>query len=661
MQSLALPRLTSLATRPSVRPVESEDGLAKFRSTFSPTRPEQHSYPSPPMSEPHSPVRRIAQTSEAAHVSYSTHGSTQQKSKSGASLPPPSTSSFESQTTLRGHGNSHYPSSYLSEARDGCGRQHSDVLTPPNYGYEYPAVVSPYATSSQLGGPKAQQSTMISPPAARPSKPARRTKAHVASACVNCKKAHLSCDVQRPCGRCVTSGKQDSCKDVQHKKRGRPRLRDDREFTRSEEERQPHNHILGALPAPRAYMHQPQLIPSSSLQGSDQDRAVGGGILGPKLAHSTKAPTSDLGHASHVGDDRRSAASYAAGCKLSYSGMPVAFLDLDLVIQKSNQAFANLIAFLGDVRGKHLGDLLEARQSASTLQRLRNALRDERDEREPAYMAPITPVGKDPMHAAMDFMVDNDIDHVSHGFTARPMFLNFRLPIEGQYQPLQVQIRLAKTSLYFVTLVVYPPSRSVASSLPTQPLASPTSMHALQPTSVPSTAPGAHFNPQSARLASSNNSTPSSPYFNFSTIRTSLPSFSPSSYGGSPSYDCSPTTSPEAGYFPTLQPSAQPPAAPSPSSPYASDAWNASITSEPLRALNRPARLEGLHLPPIRTGPPSLGSPLHMDPDHSMLRRDGDRVRHRDVVLSMGGHHSKHHHSSEQDKRRRLDIHEVLG
>lgn len=39
-------------------------------------------------------------------------------------------------------------------------------------------------------------------------KTARRNKAHVASACVNCKRAHLSCDVQRPCMRCVASGKE---------------------------------------------------------------------------------------------------------------------------------------------------------------------------------------------------------------------------------------------------------------------------------------------------------------------------------------------------------------------------------------------------------------------------------------------------------------------
>jgi len=36
----------------------------------------------------------------------------------------------------------------------------------------------------------------------------RKAKAHVASACVNCKRAHLSCDVQRPCARCVATGKQ---------------------------------------------------------------------------------------------------------------------------------------------------------------------------------------------------------------------------------------------------------------------------------------------------------------------------------------------------------------------------------------------------------------------------------------------------------------------
>ena len=44
---------------------------------------------------------------------------------------------------------------------------------------------------------------------------------------------------QRPCSRCVTNGKEESCVDVQHKKRGRPRLRDDRD-TRYDPSRFPH-------------------------------------------------------------------------------------------------------------------------------------------------------------------------------------------------------------------------------------------------------------------------------------------------------------------------------------------------------------------------------------------------------------------------------------
>ncbi|KAI9011877.1 hypothetical protein CLU79DRAFT_771679 [Phycomyces nitens] len=55
---------------------------------------------------------------------------------------------------------------------------------------------------------------------------AKRTlKAHVSRACVNCRKAHLACDNKRPCHRCQSIGKDQSCVDVDHKKRGRPKLR----------------------------------------------------------------------------------------------------------------------------------------------------------------------------------------------------------------------------------------------------------------------------------------------------------------------------------------------------------------------------------------------------------------------------------------------------
>ncbi|KAM5488505.1 hypothetical protein McanCB56680_000388 [Microsporum canis] len=74
---------------------------------------------------------------------------------------------------------------------------------------------------SGFGGPSTiPQRTTTLPP-----RSTRRAKAHVASACVNCKRKHLGCDSARPCRRCVVAGKEDSCVDVTHKRRGRPPLK----------------------------------------------------------------------------------------------------------------------------------------------------------------------------------------------------------------------------------------------------------------------------------------------------------------------------------------------------------------------------------------------------------------------------------------------------
>ncbi|KAL3458114.1 hypothetical protein BJX64DRAFT_267266 [Aspergillus heterothallicus] len=88
----------------------------------------------------------------------------------------------------------------------------------------------PVQTSSQPSTAPYPQPTFgatAAGPASRilPQKTTRRTKAHVASACVNCKKKHLGCDPARPCRRCVLSNKESTCIDVTHKKRGRPPLK----------------------------------------------------------------------------------------------------------------------------------------------------------------------------------------------------------------------------------------------------------------------------------------------------------------------------------------------------------------------------------------------------------------------------------------------------
>ena len=105
----------------------------------------------------------------------------------------------------------------------------------------------------------------------------RRVKAHVASACVNCKKAHLACDSQRPCPRCVSIGKADQCFDVAHKRRGRPRRKDltiaapttsGRTSPASQNRQSAQSPLLGA--SHMSPMPNPSASPASSLWGGSQ-------------------------------------------------------------------------------------------------------------------------------------------------------------------------------------------------------------------------------------------------------------------------------------------------------------------------------------------------------------------------------------------------------
>lgn len=74
---------------------------------------------------------------------------------------------------------------------------------------------APAPTSSLAGGIPAASTETAHLQSAAPSttvrtlppRSTRRAKAHVASACVNCKRKHLGCDSSRPCRRCVLAGK----------------------------------------------------------------------------------------------------------------------------------------------------------------------------------------------------------------------------------------------------------------------------------------------------------------------------------------------------------------------------------------------------------------------------------------------------------------------
>jgi hypothetical protein len=218
MQSLSLPPPTSLPCTPFGRRQSPGNHLALLPSQFSPGRSEQYSYPSPPMSDSHSPAHRSAQIVEPEGHPYPPPLNEPRRMIGVAPHPPHASSMLDPRSTPPPHSIQQARPLYSREAQPRTQPIHyqQHVLDAPyggmpishNYTYGYPPPGIPSYMGNQGPGPQMQPSNMIPPPPSRQTKPARRTKAHVASACVNCKKAHLSCDVQRPCGRCVSSGKQ---------------------------------------------------------------------------------------------------------------------------------------------------------------------------------------------------------------------------------------------------------------------------------------------------------------------------------------------------------------------------------------------------------------------------------------------------------------------
>lgn len=90
--------------------------------------------------------------------------------------------------------------------------------------YRYPKPPPPLQSSSSSktsprrhASPDRQHIPPLTTTAPAPSPPVIKRvggKANVSSACGPCKRAHLACDVARPCKRCVNMNKEDQCEDV---------------------------------------------------------------------------------------------------------------------------------------------------------------------------------------------------------------------------------------------------------------------------------------------------------------------------------------------------------------------------------------------------------------------------------------------------------------
>ncbi|RDW69561.1 hypothetical protein BP6252_08581 [Coleophoma cylindrospora] len=427
--------------------------LARFSLDLSWARAVSHgarsrAYPSPPMSgSPPLPPRRNPESSDRDHGSY---GPGQDVFRS--TLTPQLEPSRRVGAPLRPYQpelqHTAYPHAQMDDPAARYQYQQAPQQMPPQPQYyaahpppqpaqQYSvAARQPILEASDHNSPKAQ----------------RKTKGHVASACVPCKRAHLRCDAQRPCSRCLSNGKEDTCIDVQHKKRGRPRLRD---------ERDPRYENVGpGFQTPPEGLRRPLSLygpgdgPSMSsqfgetlLQRSGSYRVLksqgGGGSVPPRYPEHAEA-------------------IYAAALPPQPAAGPrimppqesmCAYLTMDLQIAKATQAFNDAIGVQSSAARK-LHDIVGPNDRDKVF-RLQRIFEDERREREPNYLPPIY----------LKYEEDRVIQSVGFGpeemsqFQAnRPEMFTFQGP-DGQQRTFHVRFGLAKKdSTYFIVFVLHIPA-----------------------------------------------------------------------------------------------------------------------------------------------------------------------------------------------------------
>ncbi|EPS36009.1 hypothetical protein H072_10515 [Dactylellina haptotyla CBS 200.50] len=228
------------------------------------------------------------------------------------------------------------PAGRISPPRD---PNHLPPVTPSGYRphpeYSSPTSQRPDSQSSYFPSHQSPRQQPFSPP----QQPPRRAKAHVPSACVNCKNAHLACDVQRPCPRCISTGKQDSCVDVEHKKRGRPRLRDVRhsfEVARAIDSRSGLN-LGGRLPSPG-----PPNGRGMRLPGPER---VGRTSISSRTAPYVLSDPARQEYASRPLFTEPLPLPRGQALESSQYIPPTAFLTTDLVVASSTGSFQDLLGF----------------------------------------------------------------------------------------------------------------------------------------------------------------------------------------------------------------------------------------------------------------------------------------------------------------------------
>ncbi|KAF3350353.1 hypothetical protein VdG2_01489 [Verticillium dahliae VDG2] len=328
--------------------------------------------------------------------------------------------------------------------------QHVHHMPAPYMTMPGPLPPPPQPPSTQTYAGPTSQAPEDTQPFASP-KSQRKTKGHVASACVPCKKAHLRCDARRPCSRCLSNGKEDACIDVQHKKRGRPRLRDDREG----------RYAPSTYPHPQdAAIRRPLSLYSSGGPVSGYDdplwRVNSYRILKSQQSEPIAPRYLERASASEAN-------MYPPPLAIpSSAAEPVAFLNLDMEVVKASPTFMDAIG-ISNIRGRALFDLVTPSERTK-VQGHQLVLQEERSRKDPMYLPPI--FGKQEEERVFETL-RFDAEELARIQMDRRDMLAFAAP-GGQLRSFLVRFGSAKRdSTYFIALMlVLPPGDPYATTSP---------------------------------------------------------------------------------------------------------------------------------------------------------------------------------------------------
>lgn len=266
----------------------------------------------------------------------------------------------------------------------------------------------------------------------------------ITSCCRNILRSEEEADVlfltaQRPCTRCMQNGKEDACVDVQHKKRGRPRLRDDHRGAGFDSR-------LGQSQDQNLRRPLSLYAPQGSI-GSGFDDSL-------RRTQSYRVlksqPTEPLAPRFLERGSASGANVYPAPLAISTTPPePAAFLTMDLEVVKASTTFWDAVG-RPVIQSPRITEML-ALGDKEKMVALQRQMQDEQARREPNYLPPMYAKQEEENVLRSLGFSREEMDSYSLGLLENLRFNDQA----GQLRNLSVRLGLAKRgSIYFIVVVV---------------------------------------------------------------------------------------------------------------------------------------------------------------------------------------------------------------